>query len=117
MIRSCRNSPQKRSSIAASPSSKQKKVGDGLSSQEARCREYASYKGLEVVETFQDDASGGLVDRPGIQSMLRYIRQRKNDPHVVIIDDISRLARGLESASLFTLCHCQCGRYSAKPFY
>jgi site-specific DNA recombinase len=78
-------------------SSKQKKVGDGLGSQESRCREFARYKGLDVVEIFQDDASGGLIDRPGIQAMLRYIRKRKNDPHIVIIDDVSRLARGLDA--------------------
>ncbi|WP_420415626.1 recombinase family protein [Roseibium sp.] len=48
-------------------SSKQKKVGDGLGSQESRCREFARYKGLEVVEIFQDDASGGLIDRPAFR--------------------------------------------------
>ncbi|MEP0721063.1 MAG: recombinase family protein, partial [Marinomonas sp.] len=65
--------------------------------QETRCREFAKYMGYEVVEVFQDDASGGLIDRPGIQSMLRYIRKRKKDPYVVIIDDVSRLARGLDA--------------------
>ncbi len=78
-------------------SSKQKKQGDGLASQETRCREFARYKGLEVVDVFQDDASGGLIDRPGIQAMLRFIRKRRKDGYVVIIDDVSRLARGLDA--------------------
>ena len=78
-------------------SSAQTKRGSGLASQETRCREYARYKGLEVVDVFQDDASGGLIDRPGIQAMLSYIRKRRKDPHIVIIDDVSRLARGLDA--------------------
>lgn len=30
--------------------------GDGLASQETRCREYANYKGYTVVEVFSDKA-------------------------------------------------------------
>ena len=41
-------------------SSKQTHRGDGLNSQETRCREYARYKGYEVVGTFADDMSGSL---------------------------------------------------------
>lgn len=70
--------------------------GNGLGSQETRCREYARYKGYEVVRVFQDDASGSLIDRPGMQSMLSFLR-RKKESCVVIIDDVSRLARGLEA--------------------
>ena len=36
--------------------------GDGLSSQETRCREYAAMRGYEVVEVFKDDMSGSLVE-------------------------------------------------------
>lgn len=79
-------------------SSKQTKVGDGLGSQQTRCREYAKYKGLDVVETFSDDMSGSLTTRPGMKSMLSYLRRHsKKQPVVVIIDDISRLARGIEA--------------------
>ncbi len=41
--------------------------------------------------------SGSVVGRPGMQDMLAYLRKHRKDPHVVIIDDISRLARGLEA--------------------
>lgn len=74
---------------------KQVKQGDGLGSQETRCREYASYKGYPVLEVFTDDMTGGNTARPGMIAMLAYLKKQKNKPTVVIIDDISRLARGL----------------------
>ncbi len=79
-------------------SAKQTKVGDGLGSQQTRCREYARYKRLEVVEAFTDDMSGSLTTRPGMKDMLTFLRKhRGKEPVVVIIDDISRLARGIEA--------------------
>lgn len=78
-------------------SAKQLKKGDGLGSQETRCREFARYKGYDVVEVFSDDMSGSLTTRPGMHEMLRFLRKHRKDPHVVIIDDISRLARGLDA--------------------
>lgn len=41
--------------------------------------------------------SGSLINRPGMQGMLAYLRKNKRQPHVVIIDDISRLSRGLDA--------------------
>ncbi len=78
-------------------STKQTTRGDGLNSQITRCREYAKYKGYEIVEVFQDDSSGSLTERPGMQALLKFLRSKRSDPHVVIIDDISRLARGIEA--------------------
>ena len=79
-------------------SAKQTTKGDGLGSQETRCREYAKYKGYQVAEVFRDDVTGGVAGRPGMRAMLYFLRQeRKRAQHVVIIDDISRLARGLEA--------------------
>ena len=74
-------------------SAAQTKRGDGLGSQEARCREYAKFKGYEVVERFHDDLSGKLLNRPGMEDMLAFIRKLKADTCVVLIDDINRLAR------------------------
>lgn len=76
-------------------STKQTVRGDGLGSQETRCREFAKYKNYEVVEVFRDDSSGSLTSRPGMQAMLAFLSQHRKEPHAVIIDDISRLARGL----------------------
>jgi site-specific DNA recombinase len=75
---------------------KQTKEGDGLSSQETRCREYAGHRGYEVAEVFRDDVSGSLKERPGMRRMLAFLKKQKKQ-HVVIIDDISRLARGVEA--------------------
>ena len=76
---------------------KQLTRGDGLNSQITRCSEYAKYKNYEIVEIFKDDSSGSLTKRPGMLSMLSYLKKHRNEPHVVIIDDISRLARGVEA--------------------
>ena len=78
---------------------KQVTEGHGLGSQETRCREYAAHKRYAVAEVFQDEGvSGGLIDRPGMQAMLSFLKKhRRRSEHIVIIDDISRLARGLEA--------------------
>ncbi|CAH0496074.1 recombinase family protein [Novosphingobium sp. CECT 9465] len=75
---------------------KQARDGNGLESQETRCREYAGYRGHEVVRVFTDDKSGALLDRPGMLAMLAFLRKNRKDNIVVIIDDISRLARGIK---------------------
>ena len=76
---------------------KQVTEGSGLSSQETRCREYAKHNAYEVSQVFADDVSGGLKDRPGMKALLAYLRQQRGQPYIVIIDDISRLARDVEA--------------------
>ncbi len=78
-------------------SARQLKVGDGLRSQETRCREFARLKGYEVLEVFKDDVSGSMIERPAMKAMLAYVRKRRTDKVVVLIDDVSRLARGIEA--------------------
>ncbi|MCU7805679.1 MAG: recombinase family protein [Candidatus Thiodiazotropha sp. (ex Lucinoma borealis)] len=78
-------------------SAAQTKRGDGLGSQETRCQEYARMKGYTIIATFKDDLSGGLVDRPGMNAMLSYLKKSSKEPQVVLIDDISRLARGVQA--------------------
>ncbi len=76
----------------------QLKKGDGLASQEQRCREFADYKGYDVVEVFRDEGvSGGIVDRPAIKQMLKWLRKKQSQEPIVLIDDISRIARGVEA--------------------
>ncbi len=75
----------------------QSEKGDGLESQATRCREFAKYKGLTVIETFKDTKTGKLIDRPGMQAMLAFLRKHRKEGLVIIIDDLSRLARGLEA--------------------
>ncbi len=79
-------------------SAAQLKKGDGLGSQETRCREFAKHKDYSVIKVFKDEgASGGMIDRPGMKSMLTFLKQHLHEQYVVLIDDISRLARGLEA--------------------
>ena len=76
----------------------QLKKGDGLASQEQRCREFAAFKGHEVASVFRDEGvSGGIVDRPAIKAMLTWLRKNRDLEPVVLIDDISRIARGIEA--------------------
>ena len=80
-------------------STKQVREGHGLESQEQRCRDYARYRGHKVIEVFRDEGvSGGLIDRPAMKDMLKRVANfsRKTQP-VIIVDDISRLARGMEA--------------------
>ena len=77
----------------------QLKKGHGLNSQETRCREFARLKGYEVERVFSDEAvSGGLIDRPGMKAMLKFVSaNRKRANFVCLIDDISRLARDMKA--------------------
>ena len=76
---------------------RQTKAHDGLSSQRTRCAEFARVKGYDILETFTDDMTGFVFDRPGMKDMLAFIRKRKAEGTAVIIDDVSRLARGLRA--------------------
>ena len=78
-------------------SKKQTKAGDGLRSQETRCRQFARYHGLDVVDVFADDMTGRFADRPGMQAMLGFLRKNRGNGYVVVIDDISRLARHIDA--------------------
>ncbi|MGH1349566.1 MAG: recombinase family protein, partial [Methyloligellaceae bacterium] len=71
----------------------QTKRGDGLNSQETRCREYAKYKGYTVSQVFTDDLTGKSANRPGLKTLLAFLQADRKNPHVVIIDDLSRFAR------------------------
>lgn len=79
-------------------SPKQVKEGHGLESQETRCREFAKLKGYEVVLAFHEKGiTGKLLNRPEMQSMLDFLSKQEPQEYVVLIDDISRLARDIEA--------------------
>ena len=67
----------------------------GLDSQETRSREYSKHLGIPVARVFADEAiSGKLKDRPGMLAMLKFLKRAPvGTRYVVVIDDISRLAR------------------------
>ncbi|WP_447971188.1 recombinase family protein [Nitrospira sp. M1] len=58
-------------------SAKQVTKGNGLGSQETRCREYAKHRNHEIVEVFKDEGvSGSLIDRPGMQAILILLKSQ-----------------------------------------
>jgi Site-specific recombinases, DNA invertase Pin homologs len=78
-------------------SEKQVREGHGLEGQEKRCQDYADHRGYTVEKVFRDyGVSGGIVERPGIQALLSYIVS-KGGGFSVIVDDINRFARDVES--------------------
>lgn len=87
--------PAKRPAIiyARVSDAKQKIRGDGLGSQETRCREFASFRKLAIVEVFKEDFTGATDKRPAMKSALAWLRRNKALEPVIIIDDLSRLAR------------------------
>lgn len=73
----------------------QKTQGHGLKSQETRCQEFARLRNMDVIRTFEDDFTGGSTKRPAMTEMLTFLKSYRDLSLVVIIDDISRLARGI----------------------
>ena len=94
---------------------KQTTRGDGLSSQTARCQEYADYRGYEVVDVFKDDMSGGIADRPGMKAMLEFVHKMRRFQPIVIIDDISRLARDIQIHKQLRAAIATCGGVLESP--
>ncbi|MDD3145487.1 MAG: recombinase family protein [Candidatus Gracilibacteria bacterium] len=79
-------------------SKKQVKEGNGLSSQEKRCRDYATQVlGVEVENVFNDEGvSGGLFERKSIQELFKYIDSNKKNNFIVIFEDLNRLSRDIQ---------------------
>lgn len=78
-------------------SDKQVREGNGLESQELRCRQYAQLQGYEVVAVFQDKGeSGAIFNRTSIKETLRFLENDLKNNYVVIFDDIKRIARDIE---------------------
>lgn len=75
---------------------KQVAEGHGIDSQTTRCREYATRRDYDVVSVFTDDITGRADKRPGMEAMLRFLKNQKCTT-VVLIDDISRLARDVRT--------------------
>lgn len=70
----------------------QSRDDDELRSQEARCQTFSAVRGYRVAKVFTDRSSGVLIERPGLNALLAFLHIT-NEPHAVIIDDLSRLAR------------------------
>lgn len=82
-------------------SQRQVSEGDGLGSQEQRCRKYAVNAGYKVIGVFREEGeSGGLFDRTAMRQVLMCLEANDtkdpDDKIVVIFDDLKRFARDTE---------------------
>lgn len=68
--------------------------GSANREQELRCRDFAACAEYEVAAVFDDHASGNSVDRVGLDAMIAYLATHRAYSSVVIVDDVTRLARG-----------------------
>lgn len=73
-------------------SQKQVREGNGLESQEAKCRTWCKNKGYEVLKVFKDEGvSGGKKDRPAFKEMLDYLSNLSGC--IVLVEDLNRWSR------------------------
>ena len=78
----------KRAAIYARVSTdEQAEKGYSLQSQVEACKKYAELHGLQVIETIQDDYSGTMLNRPGLEELHEKIAQRIIDAVVVYASD------------------------------
>ena len=72
--------------------------GNGIDSQKQRCQDFAKFKGYTVTDCFDDDGvSGSSMGRPSLQKMLAFLEANKAENYIVLVDDISCLARNFET--------------------
>lgn len=73
----------------------QESEGNGLDSQEHRCRLHADSKNYHTIAVFPDTISGGgdFMKRPGMVALLSFLDAQPEERFVVIFDDLKRFAR------------------------
>jgi site-specific DNA recombinase len=81
----------KRAAIYARVSTDDQAQGYSLKTQVEACQGFAIERGYTVLETFADDYTGTVLDRPELNRLREFINAEHLD--VVIVYDIDRLAR------------------------
>ena len=91
------NNPDKQYAViyARVSSDRQRIEGNGLDSQEHRCREYALANNYIVDKVFMDAFTGGgdFLNRPAMKALLSYLDSKPHRKYVVVFDDLKRFAR------------------------
>lgn len=79
---------------------KQEDEGNGLESQEMRCRQYAQSMGYEVEAVFPDSVSGGgdFMKRPGMVALLSYLDAQPGTNGYVVILTTSSVSRAIPNS-------------------
>jgi site-specific DNA recombinase len=95
------NNEQKRKALiyCRVSSDRQKNEGNGLESQETRCRQYAQLHGYEVSRVFKDSFTGGgdFMKRPAMSELLSFVDSNIHENFILIFDDLKRFARDTTS--------------------
>lgn len=74
--------------------------GASLQNQQLAIERYANDNNLEVVEIFSDEGySAKTAKRPALQDMLKLIEHKNNEVRGVVVYNLSRISRDLESYS------------------
>jgi len=81
----------KRAAIYTRVSTDEQAKGYSLNTQVDACLQYAAGHGYQIVESFKEDYSGAILDRPELNKLRDIINSKLID--VVIVYDIDRLAR------------------------
>lgn len=69
-----------------------------LHMKEERCRDHCARKGYEVEQVFHEiGISGSSTQRPGVTQLLTFLADEEASRYVVVIDDVSQLARNTET--------------------
>ncbi|WP_211318236.1 recombinase family protein [Pelagimonas varians] len=95
---------------------KQVNDGDGLASQETRCREYAASRNYDVLEVFSDVISGSTLERPGMKAMLLFLQSNDAHEHAVVIDDHFTSGPRFGKPPTTTHENTRCGRQIGESF-
>ncbi|WP_298974309.1 recombinase family protein [uncultured Roseobacter sp.] len=76
----------------------QETEGQGLASQETRCRQYAEAKDYAIAAVFPDVVTGGgdFMQRKGMVELLAFLDANKTERFIVVFDDLKRYARDVE---------------------
>lgn len=67
-------------------------------SQVVRCEQYCKQKGYLIEKIFEDNYTGGgdFRNRPAMQELLTYVKNKMHQEYVVVFDDIKRFARDVQ---------------------
>ena len=79
-------------------STEEQTLGSSLENQRLAIQKYADQKNIEIVAWYSDDGiSAKTANRPELKRMLDDIRNKKDEVNFVIVYNISRISRNLQS--------------------
>lgn len=98
MTQNSSTQPKKRALAYVRVSSQRQINGESPETQKAAIEEYAKKNGIEIVDTFYDEAkSGKNIDREELQKLLAYAQKHKGKIDHVIVYKMNRASRDMES--------------------